>query len=114
MPFSDTVEGIQVSLNLRGDYKMCDPAYQYLKNEDLITSEYNNARVKIIAGESLGRAAYTITRTPSLLLIFDLDKNTEVLQEIPQGWNAVLYVLSGKISVLDEEIKAKQGATLSQ
>ncbi|CAG9325325.1 unnamed protein product [Blepharisma stoltei] len=114
MPLSDTVEGVRVEILLKNDFRMCDPAYQYLKSDEIATAEDSYARVKVIAGESMGRASHTITRTPGLFLIFDLGKGGEAFQEIPQGWNAVIYVLQGRIEIQGDEIKARHGAVLSQ
>ena len=48
------VHGLQLWVNLESKYKMIDPAYQELKDDDIPKTEKDGVQVKVIAGESMG------------------------------------------------------------
>lgn len=49
------------------------------------------------AGESMSVKSPVYTRTPTMYLDFTLKPNSPLFtQEIPQGWNAFIYVLTGQ------------------
>jgi redox-sensitive bicupin YhaK (pirin superfamily) len=73
MPGTDTIEGMQLWLNLKREDKMCDPKYQDLLGDRIPKAEDNGAHVAIIAGSAMGQTAETITKTPALYIDVTLD-----------------------------------------
>lgn len=53
----------------------------------------------VIAGESMGAQSPVRTQTPVYYLDFEQQPGARVVQEVPQSWNAFLYVLSGMIKI---------------
>ncbi|XP_071787696.1 pirin-like isoform X2 [Asterias amurensis] len=97
MPASDGVNhGLQLWVNLAKEYKMVKPAYQELLSKDIPEVEKDGVKVRVIAGEALGKTSKVYTRTPTSYLDFTLQKGGVVDQPIPLGWTAFAYILSGK------------------
>ena len=71
----------------------------------------SGVRVKVIAGSALGVSSSLLTRTPAFYLDFTLDSGASVTQPLPVGWNAFVYVISGRI-VIDDVPVAKHFAAV--
>ena len=55
MPYGEGPgHGLQLWVNLSKSEKMCEPAYQELKDEDIPRAKSNGVEAKVIAGESMG------------------------------------------------------------
>lgn len=93
--------GLQLWVNLHSKEKMCDPAYQELKAEEITTVKKNGITAIVIAGEALGVESRVQTRTPTHYIHFIMESDTVLQQKIPANWTAFMYVLSGKIKVED-------------
>lgn len=52
--------------------------------------------MKVIAGESMGVHSPVYTRTPTMFLDFSLSPGAEWHQQIPESWNAFVYVIEGE------------------
>jgi len=68
--------------------------------------------VKIIAGESMGVTSPVYTRTPTMYLDFRFEANTQFTQEIPEEFNAFLYILEGKVYLGEEQTEADSHHTI--
>ena len=96
LPYDDKpTQGLQLWVNLPKSLKMCEPAYQELKNAQIPKASKDGVTVKIIAGESMGIKSPVYTRTPTMYLDFKVDPNSSFSQPIPAGWNAFIYIISG-------------------
>lgn len=103
MPFGVGVgHGLQLWVNLNSNEKMCDPAYQELKAEEIMTVKKDGITAIIIAGKSFGFESKVYTRTPIHYIHFIMKPNTKLEQEIPANWAAFIYVLSGNVKVGDD------------
>ena len=114
--------GLQLWVNLKSTEKLCDPAYQELKNEQVPEATHNGVTAKIIAGEAFGVQSPVYTRTPTVcvylveLLVlwlthctlhssfqhyihFRMQPNSQLEQPVPAGWNAFMYIIDGKVAV---------------
>lgn len=99
MPLGDEIShGLQLWINLSAKDKMCDPAYQELKKEDVPRVSKDGVTAIVIAGEALGIKSPVYTRTPVHYIHFQLEPNAVVNQPIPEGWNAFAYTIEGKVS----------------
>ena len=58
--------GLQLWVNLKSTDKMCDPAYQELKTEQVPEATRNGVTAKIIAGEAFDVQSPVYTRTPTV------------------------------------------------
>ncbi|BBM98805.1 quercetin 2,3-dioxygenase [Marchantia polymorpha subsp. ruderalis] len=91
--------GLQLWVNLPGKYKMVEPKYQEIDHQNVAKVDENGVEVKVIAGESHGIKSPVYTLTPIMFLDFSLKPGAVAHQDIPQGWNAFIYVLEGKVTL---------------
>jgi redox-sensitive bicupin YhaK (pirin superfamily) len=92
------MHGLQLWVNLPKKDKRMRPRYQEIPSARIpeAASEDGKVRVRVLAGESLGRKAVIETRTPILYLHFTLEEGARVTQPVPEGFNIFAYVLSGE------------------
>jgi redox-sensitive bicupin YhaK (pirin superfamily) len=102
------MHGFQLWVNLPAVDKMIKPRYQDMPAASIPLAESNDGkvRVKVIAGESMGKSAVIDTRTPILYLHFTLKPGGKVIQAVPIDYNAFAYVIEG-IGVFGESAEAR-------
>ncbi len=95
------VHGFQIWVNLPASEKMMAPRYQEVPAARLpeATSADGLARVRVIAGEALGVRAVIDTRTPILYQDWTLQPGASVEQAVPDGFNGVVFVFSGRAAI---------------
>ena len=91
-----TMHGFQLWVNLPKKDKMMKPHYQDLPANKIPVAQNDGVKVKVIAGESMGKQAVIETRTPIMYLHFTLQPGTKVTQTVPQNYNAFAYVVNGE------------------
>ena len=93
--------GFQLWVNLPGKDKRMAPRYQDVPASRIptATSEGGKARVRVIAGESLGARAVIDTRTPILYLHFTLQPGASLEQAVPAGFRGFAYVFAGGATI---------------
>ena len=101
-----TLHGFQLWVNLPKKDKMMNPRYQDISASKIPIAENDSIKVKVIAGESMGEKAVIQTRTPIMYLHFTLQPNAQVVQTIPQNYNAFAYVVNGVGLFGDKQIPA--------
>lgn len=89
------LHGFQLWVNLPKKDKMMNPRYQDIPAEKIPIVQHDGAKVKVIAGESLGKKAVIETRTPIMYLHFTVQPGASVIQTVPQNYNAFAYVVNG-------------------
>lgn len=100
MPFGSGVShGLQLWVNLNSKEKMCEPAYQELKADEITSVEKDGITAIVIAGNAFGVESKVHTKTPVHYIHFIMEPNTVLHQTIPAEWTAFIYVLEGKIKV---------------
>jgi len=87
--------GLQLWVNLEKKEKLCAPAYQELKQQDIPTVKEDGVTAIVIAGKALGVESKVYTRTPTHYLHFKMEPSKTLNQPIPKGWNSFIYTLSG-------------------
>ena len=104
------LHGFQLWVNLPKKDKMIKPRYQDVdsSNIPMVYSHDKNTRVKIIAGESMGKNAVIDTKTPIMYLHFTLQPNSSVTQKVPQEFNSFVYVIGGEGLFGEEKKLAKK------
>ncbi len=98
-----TLHGFQLWVNLPKKDKMMKPRYQDLSANKIPIAQNDGVKVKVIAGKSMGEKAVIETRTPITYLHFTLQPNAQVVQTIPQNYNAFAYVVNGEGLFGDEQ-----------
>jgi redox-sensitive bicupin YhaK (pirin superfamily) len=91
------MHGFQVWINLPKKDKMIPPRYQEIPKDQIPVAQSVDGRVKVrvIAGESLGKQAVIDTRIPVQYLHFTLQPGASVDQPVPKDANALAYVYEG-------------------
>lgn len=90
-----TLHGFQLWVNLPKKDKMMNPRYQDLPSNKIPIAQNNGVRVKIIAGQSMGKQAVIDTRTPIMYLHYTIQQGAKTIQKVPQNYNVFAYVISG-------------------
>lgn len=90
-------ELIQLWVNTPGRHKFEQPRYQAFTAEEIPTWDEPGARLALVAGQLLGHTGPVATHTPLIALRLSLTPRTALALPIPQGYTALLYVLSGGV-----------------
>jgi redox-sensitive bicupin YhaK (pirin superfamily) len=91
------MHGFQIWVNLPRKHKLMKPRYQELPDAGIpiATSSDGKVKVKIVAGESLGKSAAIDTVTPIAFLHMTLQPGGSIEQPLPANYNAFAYVVAG-------------------
>jgi hypothetical protein len=105
------MHGFQIWVNLPARDKMMKPRYQEISRSGIpeAVSSDGKAKVRVIAGESLGQRAVIETRTPIYTLHFTIQPGGEVTQNVPAGYNALVYLISGEVLAGKEAKRVREG-----
>jgi redox-sensitive bicupin YhaK (pirin superfamily) len=88
--------GLQLWINLPQKSKLVEPDYQELLAKDIPKVTLNGVTVTVIAGKAFGvESPVRTSYTPTFYFDFDMAPNTVLTQEVPVGWNAFIYTISG-------------------
>jgi hypothetical protein len=90
------MHGFQLWVNLPSRDKMMKPRYQDVPGERIPEAEEGGVKVRVIAGEAMGRKAVIDTRTPILYLHFTLQPGASFTQPVPPDFNVFAYVVDGR------------------
>lgn len=107
------MEGIQLWVNLPKKDKMAQPAYQDIKAAQIpvIRQDEGRAELRLVAGSYQGRQGPARTFTPILALQASLQGGGFAELEIPEHYNALLYILRGEVK-LNENFSYKEETML--
>ncbi len=105
------VHGFQLWVNLPARDKRTAPRYQHVRADEMPTwvSEDGGARVKVIAGCTLGLSARAQTRTPITFADVALDTPTSVTLDLPPEHDAFIFVFAGGMTVGEQQRRATDG-----
>ncbi|KAE9370134.1 hypothetical protein N431DRAFT_468209 [Stipitochalara longipes BDJ] len=90
--------GLQLWVDLPKRLKMCEPRYRDLQKSEIPVVQLDGGKVsvKVIAGKAGGvERGEELAYTPVWYLDFEVRPGGRVSQEVPRGWNAFAYLLSG-------------------
>jgi len=92
------MHGFQIWVNLPQRDKMMKPRYQEVPSAGIPVADSadGKVKVKVIAGESLGRQAAIDTRIPITFLDATIQPGGKLFQPMPAAHNAFAFVVSGK------------------
>ena len=105
------MHGFQIWVNLPACDKMIQPRYQEIPGAQIpvATSSDGKIKVRVIAGRALGKSAVIETRTPIYYLHYTIQPGGEVTQEIPAGYNSLIYLISGELQAGEEKKRVREG-----
>jgi redox-sensitive bicupin YhaK (pirin superfamily) len=90
--------GMQLWVDLPQKLKKCEPRYRDLKAKEIpqIDVDGNKVHIKIISGQSHGvDSVQELAYTPVWIFDIEIKPGGKVTQQLPVGWNAFAYTLSG-------------------
>ena len=90
--------GMQLWVDLPEKLKFCEPRYRDLRANEIpeIVVDDGKANIKIISGRSHGTdSVQELAYTPVWIFDVSIKAGGKVTQELPVGWNAFAYTLSG-------------------
>lgn len=95
------MHGFQIWVNLPARDKMIAAYYQEIPSERIpeAVSGDGLVKVRVIAGEAMGKSALIATRTPIMYLHYTVQPGSAVTQPVPSGYNALVYVFAGEALV---------------
>lgn len=91
------LELIQLWINLSAKDKSHPPRYQDLRAEQFPLVKEGDAHLRLIAGGYKSEESPTVLLTPVLILHGRMEKGGKTEIAIPDGYNALAYVLSGRL-----------------
>ena len=109
------VHAIAVWVNLKAAMKFVAPAYQQFTQGTIKNVEDRGAGISatILAGTALGETASTFTRTPASFIDFKLQTGSTLRHPMIPGWNSLLYVLDGRVTVAGASFGVKDTVVLT-
>ncbi|HZB16728.1 MAG TPA: pirin family protein [Nitrososphaeraceae archaeon] len=92
------LHGFQLWINLRKTDKWIKPDYQDVPSTRIpqVSTPDGKVSAKVIAGNYLDAKAVINTLTPVLYLHFTLQPGGQVVQSVPENYNAFAYVIGGE------------------
>jgi redox-sensitive bicupin YhaK (pirin superfamily) len=105
------MHGFQIWVNLPVRDKMMKPRYQEIPAARIpeAASADGKVKVRVIAGESLGKKAVIETRTPIMYLHFTIQPGGEIVQPVPADHTAIAYVIDGVLRAGPDGRLVKEG-----
>lgn len=96
MPEGARVHGMQIFVNAAASRKQELPQALFIDSRDIPLVSRDGATVKVVTGHT--EAASNPTETPDRLTFLDITIETgeSFGHELPTGWTATIYVMSGK------------------
>lgn len=90
--------GMQLWVDLPEKLKKCEPRYRDLRAKEIPTVDVDDGKVhiKVISGQSHGvDSVKELAYTPVWIMDIEIKPGGKVVQNLPEGWNAFAYTLSG-------------------
>ena len=105
------VHGFQIWVNLPAKDKMMAPRYQEIGAKGIPEAQTADglAKVRVIAGEALGKSAVIETMTPILYHDWTLQPGAAVEIAVPEAFDVMAYVFVGTALAGGEARKLKEG-----
>ena len=100
---------VQLWVNLPAKDKMSPAKYQAITTDDIPTVTFDGGSVRVIAGAFEGTQGPATTFTPINMWDMRLEADAEVTLDLPDGHNAMVAVLSGHVSVIEDGVMESLG-----
>jgi redox-sensitive bicupin YhaK (pirin superfamily) len=108
------LEMVQLWVNLPAKDKMTAPRYQEILSNTIPVVDMEGNAVRIIAGEFAGTKGAAQTFTPLHLYDIGLQTNASLTIPVKDGFNALLMVLEGGVSIEGETVSTGELAMFVQ
>jgi redox-sensitive bicupin YhaK (pirin superfamily) len=105
-----TLNKVQLWINLPGRKKQLPPSYQHIPSYQLPTISLDHVLMKVLVGEWNGESSPLITEVPVLIMHLTMEAGAETEVDIPSSYQACIYVLKGYGLFGEEAIDAEEGS----
>ena len=95
LPASDRLLGVQIWLNLPAKDKMVPPAYKSIKNDGIKEIEFENGKIRLLAGFYNGIQGYTSKHLPLNYYDVHLNANSAIKINTDKDRSIMLFTLVG-------------------
>ncbi|MGU3377336.1 pirin family protein [Chryseobacterium sp. M5A1_1a] len=105
---------LQVWLTLPSEKRWAQPFFQKILLKDVpkvITDQYE---IRVYSGSSNGITSPVKDYTPFSLIDYHMEKHARIVQEIPQDYNGLIYVLDGSVTISGRTVKTGQTGWLNK
>jgi quercetin 2,3-dioxygenase len=102
------LELLQIWINLPSDKKTLPATFHHYDGKELPVIKTETGQLKVVLGEYDGKQSPVITQTPMFFYHISLKKGTLLTLPISDPYTSAIYVIDGKIKVLNQEVKATQ------
>lgn len=111
-----TLEMIQLWINTPKKFKRDVATYQNIQKSDIPVIKSDDAKIELnlVAGEYANKKGPAKTQSPLTLLTATIEKDSTYEFSFPEGWNVGIYILSGTLTINQNEIEALHFATFSK
>jgi redox-sensitive bicupin YhaK (pirin superfamily) len=90
------IEGLQLWINLPAELKGMAPAYRDVQGPEIPTLEVAGGTLRVLAGTWGGATGPVPQLRPFAYAFLDLGAGGAFEHELPEGWNAAIYVRRGE------------------
>jgi len=104
-------ELIQLWVNLPRAHKMTDPKYQHLTKDTMPVLTEEGIEMQLVAGNYRGKVGAASTFSPMLAMMVTFEAGAKTFFEVPETYNALLYVLDGEININETTVEKLNMAT---
>ena len=108
------MHGFQIWVNLPAKDKMMQPRYQDVPESESPTVEKDGVWARVIAGECLGIESNIDTVIPITYVHVKMEEGKELVKELGDDLNCMLYAFKGEVSVQSKKIKDGELAILTK
>lgn len=113
LPESERMLGVQLWLNLPAKDKMCPPAYQSVKNDEIKELDINEGKLRILAGSFAGVNGFKSKYLPLEYYDIHLNPNASIKIETKADMSLMLFTLTGEAYVGGELVAEKTAVKLT-
>ena len=107
MPGSvENSNGIQLWINLAKNKKSIEPSYQQVNEENIPNIKFKGGNKRVIVGEG----SPVKLETPVRYLDIYLEPDTFITEQVPENFRGFIYLLSGGLTINENNINAKEAA----
>ena len=114
LPASDRLLGVQIWLNLPAKDKMVPPAYKSIKNDEIKEIEFENGKIRLLAGFYNGIQGYTSKHLPLNYYDVHLNANSAIKINTDKDRSIMLFTLVGDAYIGGELVKEKTAVKLRE
>jgi len=108
----ETVQSLQLWVNLPSDKKMTEPRYQNMRAQDMPVRHEDGATIRVFSGSSEGVTSDTKNHVPVTMVELIIEPGTTVTQDLPGSYNGFLYIIEGTGTFGSESVEGKKGQVL--